>query len=127
ENDTISSRPVFSKDTLANPENVPRQQLTSAVHVHPNGRFVYASERATVEVQGKSAYVGGDNTIIVYEIDQRTGEPNLIQRVYTKGMHPRAFSIDPSGRLLIAANKSPVRVTDKTGEHILPASLDVFR
>ena len=56
-----------------------------------------------------------------------TGEPVAIQHVDTKGLHPRTFSIDPSGRILIAAAKSPVIDKTAPGEPQIPASLDVFR
>ena len=127
--DSLSSEPLFSKDTLAEPRNVRRHQMASTVHVHPNGRFVYGAERAdaTMEVNGKRVFSGGENTIVVYAIDERTGEPTLVQRVETRGMHPRTFAIHPSGRLLIAANKSPVLVQDGSEVRTVPASLDVFR
>ncbi len=127
--DTLSSAPLFSKDTLAEPGNVRPRQNAGTVHVHPNGRFVYTAERAdaTTEVDGKSIFAGGENTIITYAIDERTGEPTLVQHVDTRGMHPRTFSIDPSGRLLIAANKLPVMVQDGSEVRTVPASLDVFR
>lgn len=51
----------------------------------------------------------------------------LVQRIETRGMHPRTFAIDPSGRLLIAANKSPIVVKDGSTVRTVPASLDVFR
>lgn len=127
--DTLSSEPLFSKETLAEPGNVRPRQLAGTVHVHPNGGFVYGAERAdaTIEVDGKQVFGGGENTIVAYAIDQRTGEPTLIQRVATRGMHPRTFAIDPSGRVLIAANKSPVVVKDGSTVRTVPASLDVFR
>lgn len=127
--DTLSSEPLFSKDTLAEPGNVRPHQMAGTVHVHPSGRFVYGAERAdaTTEVDGKKVFSGGENTVVVYAIDQRTGEPMLVQRVETRGMHPRTFAIDPSGRLLIAANKSPVLVKDGSTVRTVPASLDVFR
>ena len=127
--DTLSSEPRFSKDTLAEPGNVRRRQLASTVHVHPNGRFVYGAERAdaTMEVDGKQVFAGGENTIVAYAIDERTGEPTLIQRVATRGLHPRTFAIDPGGRVLIAANKSPMVVKEGNTLRTVPASMDVFR
>src|ERR1043166_639197 len=104
--DKLSGEPLFSADTLAEPGNVRSRQLASTIHVHPNGRFVYGAERAdtTVEVEGKRVFAGGENTIIAYAIDQGTGEPKFIQRIDTRGLHPRTFAIDPSGRVLIVAN-----------------------
>lgn len=127
--DTLSSEPRFSKDTLVEPGNVRPTQMASTVHVHPNGRFVYGAERAdaTTEFAGQRVFSGGENTVLVYAIDQHTGEPTLIQRIDTRGMHPRTFSIDPSGRMLIAGNKSPLLVKHANTVRTVPASLDVFR
>ena len=66
-------------------------------------------------------------TILAYAIDRRTGEPTLIQCIDTRGMHSHTFSIDPNGRMLIAANKSPLLVKDGSTVRTVPASLDVFR
>lgn len=129
EGDTLSSAALYSKDTLAEPGNVRPRQLAGTVHVHPNGRFVYGAERAdmSIAVDGVQVYGGGENTILVYAINQRSGEPTLIQRMPTRGLHPRTFAIDPSGRILIAANKSPITVREGGTLRIVPASLDLFR
>ena len=68
---------------------------------------------------------GGENSIVAYAIDARTGEHRFLDRALTSGVHPRCFVIDPGGRLLVAANKDSV--LDARGEHTIPASLDVFR
>jgi 6-phosphogluconolactonase (cycloisomerase 2 family) len=129
QDDALSPAPLFSKGTLADPANIRPRQFAGTVHVHPNGRVVYGVERAdgTAEADGRQAFVGGENSIVVYGIDQQTGEPELIQRIDTRGMHPRTFAIDPSGRVLVAANKSPVLVWDGSALRTVPASLDLFR
>ncbi len=127
--ETLSSEPLFVVDTLGEPGNVRPRQLAGTIHVHPNGRFVYGCERATTDVPGQSegVFQGGENTIVAYVIDQGTGEPTLLQRIDTRGMHPRTFAIDPSGRIMIVANKSPVVVKEGNTARTVPASLDVFR
>jgi hypothetical protein len=97
--------------------------------MHPNGRFLYQANRAsgTTDVGGKPVFVGGENNIAVYSINQDTGEPALIQNIDTRGMHPRTFTLDPSGRILIAANQMPLLVRDGTNLKTVPASLSVFR
>lgn len=125
----VSARPLFSKTTLAASEDVPTRQLAGAVHVHPNGRFVYAVNRAsgTTEFEGRRIFVGGENTFAVYAIDPATGEPGIIQHIDTGGIHCRTFHIDPSGRMLVAAHIMGLPV--RTGSTIrdVPASLVVFR
>ncbi len=129
EEDRLSAEPLFTADTLAQPRNVRRRQMASTLHVHPNGRWLYGAERAsgtTATAQGP-VYIGGENTILVYDIDPRSGEPVLAQRINTTGLHPRTFSIDPTGRVLIAANKSPVQAEVDGRLRVIPASLDVFK
>jgi len=96
--------PLWRKTTLAHPEQLKPRQLVGAIHVHPNGKFVYVSNRAdgTVEHNGKKIFNGAENTISTFSIDEETGEPTLIHTEDTRGMHVRTFSIDPSGTMLIA-------------------------
>ena len=65
---------------------------TAQVCVHPNGRFVYGSNR-------------GDDSIAVFSVDG-SGHLKWVERVSTQGKVPRNFQIDPTGRYLWAANQS---------------------
>lgn len=96
--------PLWRKTTLAHPEKLKPRQLVGAIHMHPNGRFVYVSNRAdgTIDHNGKKIFNGAENTISTFSIDAETGEPSLIHTEDTHGMHVRTFSIDPSGAMLIA-------------------------
>jgi 6-phosphogluconolactonase len=125
----LSAAPVFRKETLAEPGNIRGRQAAGTVHVHPNGRFVYAANRAssTVRVDGKSVFAGGENPFAVYEIDMTTGEPVPIQQVDTHGIHCRTFHIDPSGRMLVAAHIMALPVREGAAIRTVPASLAVFR
>jgi 6-phosphogluconolactonase (cycloisomerase 2 family) len=127
--DTLSAVPVFRKDTLAEPGNIRGRQVAGTVHVHPNGRFVYAVNRAssTAEVDGKPVFAGGENTLAVYDIDPTTGEPTLIQHIDTRGIHCRTFHIDPSGQMLVTAHIMALPVRDGAAIRTVPASLAVFR
>jgi 6-phosphogluconolactonase len=126
---TLSRNPLFVKDTLADPGNARPGQALGTIHMHPNGRFVYLANRAsgTVDFEGKPVFVGGENTIAVFAINQDTGEPTLIQNVDTRGIHVRTFALDPSGRILVAGNMMQLAVRDKDGVKTVPASLAVFR
>src|SRR5437867_2683625 len=120
---------AYRADTLAEPHNIRARQAAGTVHVHPNGRFVYGANRAqeTIEFQGKQVFKGGENSIVVYAIDQSTGEPIPIQHIETRAIHPRTFHIDPSGRLLVAQHNLPVHVREGDAIRTLPAGLSVFR
>jgi len=127
--DALSPAPVFRKETLAEPGNIRSRQAAGTAHVHPNGRFVYAFNRAstTTELEGRRVFAGGENTFAVYSIDPTTGEQSLVQHVDTRGIHCRTFHIDPSGRLLVAAHIMPLLVKDGATLRTVPASLAVFR
>src|SRR5467141_2084573 len=120
---------VHRADTLAEPNNIRARQAAGTVHVHPNGRFLYGANRAeaTTEFQGKQVFKGGENSIVVYAINQSTGEPTPIQHIETQGIHPRTFHIDPSGKLLVAEHNLPVNVRDGDAIKTLPAGLSVLR
>ncbi len=102
---SLSAAPLFTKDSLTEPGKERSGQAAGTVHVHPNGKLVYQANRASG---------GGENAIAVYAINQKTGEPTLIQNADTHGTEPRTFALDPSGRILVAANQNS-------------ASLAVFR
>ena len=127
--ETLSLAPVFRKATLAEPGNIRGRQVAGTVHIHPNGRFAYAVNRAstTAELDGKPVFVGGENNFAIYTINPATGEPSLIEHVDTRGIHCRTFHIDPSGRLLVAAHIMPILVKDGAALRTVPASLAVFR
>ncbi len=120
---------AYSATTLDQPNNIRARQAAGTVHVHPNGRFVYGANRAeaTVEYQGKKVFKGGENSIVVYAIDQETGEPKPIQHIETQKIHPRTFHIHPSGRLMVAEHNLPVNVRDGDGVRTVAAGLSVFR
>src|SRR6185295_18869390 len=62
------------------------------VHVSPSGKFLYGSNR-------------GHNSIVVFQIDQRTGKLTQLEHVSTEGNWPRNFTLDPTGRFLLVANQ----------------------
>src|SRR5687767_2456950 len=124
--ESVEPNALYTKDTLDHQAASKPQQMTGAIHVHPNGRFVYLSNRAsgTTMVDGKPVWEGGENTIGVYAIDEKTGEPTRIQNIDSGGMHARTFTLDPMSELLVAANQNAVTKADGTR---VPASLAVFR
>jgi 6-phosphogluconolactonase len=78
------------------------------ISVHTNGKFLYASNR-------------GEDSIVVYAIDPKTGELSFRQRVSSRGKSPRYFTFDSSYKWLIVSNQegggiSVFSVDAKTGE-----------
>jgi 6-phosphogluconolactonase (cycloisomerase 2 family) len=119
-------RQLYSKDTLSKRGAVSPGQIAGTVHVHPNGRFVYVANRGsgTTVVNGKRVWAGGENSIAVFSISQSTGEPTLIQNIDTRGLHPRTFALDPSSRVIVAANNNSLPTREGT---VIPASLSTYR
>ncbi len=66
---------------------------TSAeIRIHPNGRFVYASNR-------------GHDSITVFARDAQTGLLSLVEIVPCGGKHPRNYALSPDGNWLLCANR----------------------
>jgi 6-phosphogluconolactonase len=127
--DALDPKPIFSKTTLSEPNKYGPDQMVGPIHVHPNGRFVYLGNRNTgvADFQGQKVAVGGENSIAVVAIDQQTGEPTLLQSIPTHGFHPRTFSLDPTGRMLVVANLTALAVRDGDKVKTQPATLSAYR
>lgn len=65
---------------------------TAEIYVHPNGRFVYGSNR-------------GHDSIAVFQLDPETGLLTLVEHEPCGGQTPRHFRLEPSGRWLLTANQ----------------------
>ncbi len=63
------------------------------IHVSPDGKFLYASNR------------GESNTIAIFSV-AKDGKLQLVGHQSTLGKGPRNFNIDPSGNFLLVANQS---------------------
>jgi 6-phosphogluconolactonase len=83
---TISTFSILRKD-----QSGPKE--AAEIAVHPNGRFLYASNRA------------GIDTISTFSIDPAKGTLKLRDEYPTMGKTPRNFAIDPTGKFLLAANQ----------------------
>jgi 6-phosphogluconolactonase len=123
----LAGAPMFVKDTLANPKP-PVRQAAGAIHVHPSGKFVYVTNRASdlTTVDGRTVVINGENNVAVFAVDQATGEPTLIQNADGRAYELRTFGIDPGGRMLVAASIKPVPVGEATGLKTVPARQSVF-
>jgi 6-phosphogluconolactonase len=89
------------------PSDFSGENTTAEVLVHPNGKWLYGSNR-------------GHDSIAVFEINAGTGKPKLVENAATGGNVPRNFRIDPTGRWLIAENQSSnnmrvFRIAQKNG------------
>jgi 6-phosphogluconolactonase (cycloisomerase 2 family) len=129
EGDVPLPEPDYNQPTTIGRYEISFPQAAGGIHVHPNGRTVYVSNRAnsTVEFNGKRVFRGGENNIAVFAIDAASGEPTLVQNADPQSFHIRTFSIDPSGRLLVAASITDMWVREGEDVRHVPAGLTVFR
>jgi 6-phosphogluconolactonase len=102
------------------PKDYSGRKGAAEVAVHPNGKFVYASNRDVSN--------SGKDTIAVFAIDQAKGTLTPVDFTPV-GKIPRSFAIDPSGQYLFEANQDGgnvliFRIDQKTGK--LTATGDKF-
>ncbi|TLF46347.1 lactonase family protein [Maribacter aurantiacus] len=62
------------------------------IHLSPDGNFLYGSNR-------------GEQTIVIFKVDQATGSLSLVGRESVHGDWPRNFTLDPTGKYLLVANQ----------------------
>ena len=74
------------------PKDFKGENDDAEIHIHPSGRFLYASNR-------------GHDSIAVFAVDSQKGTLTEIEDVPTQGKIPRSFEIDPTGNFLFAENQ----------------------
>jgi 6-phosphogluconolactonase len=75
------------------PKDFSGKNTAAEIAVHPNGKFLYASNR-------------GHDSIAVFAVNQQTGQLTFVEHQPTLGHTPRHFAIDPTGRWLLAENQT---------------------
>lgn len=127
----LSDEPLFIKSALIDPDGKAKHpgQGVGPIHVGPGGRFVYQTNRGsgTVLKDGKRVSNGGENDIVVWAINPRSGEPSLIQHAPAHAFELRTFAIDPSGTLLLAASTNPLMVEENGQTRTVSAGLSLYR
>ncbi|MEO8174124.1 MAG: lactonase family protein [Sediminibacterium sp.] len=83
----------FIQRIASHPADFKGQPGSADIHVSPDGKFLYASNRGT------------ENNIAIYSINTATGRLINVGYQSTMGEGPRNFMIDPTGNYLLAANQ----------------------
>lgn len=83
----------FLQRIAAHPDEYKGVIGSADIHVSPDGKFLYASNR------------GGENTIAIFAINKKTGKLTSKGYQSTLGKTPRNFTIDSSGNFLLVANQ----------------------
>jgi len=68
------------------------------IRLHPNGRFVYASNR-------------GHDSIAIFGVDAASGRLTLVAITPCGGRNPRSFALSPDGAWLVCANQNSNSLT----------------
>jgi 6-phosphogluconolactonase len=87
---TGALREIETVSTL--PADFKGSTTTAEVVIHPNGRFLYGSNR-------------GHDSLAIFRVDGRSGRLTPLGHQSTLGKTPRNFAIAPGGRFLVAANQ----------------------
>ena len=73
---------------------------SAEIAIHPNGKFLYESNR-----RFRGPHLWGPDTIGVFSIDPVKGTLTEVEQVPPGGTMPRNFAIDPTGSYLFSANQ----------------------
>jgi 6-phosphogluconolactonase len=98
----------FNQRINVMPTNFTGALGSADIHVSPDGRFLYCSNR------------GESNTISIFSINANSGKLTIVGHQSTLGKTPRNFNFDPSGNFLLVANQNSdeiviFKINKKTG------------
>ncbi|WP_341228216.1 lactonase family protein [uncultured Arcticibacterium sp.] len=74
------------------PEDFDGKNSSADIHISPDGKFLYASNRFV-------------DTIAIFSIDKETGKLTELSHHSALGQMPRNFVISPSGKFILVANQ----------------------
>lgn len=74
------------------PEGAKEASFCADIHLTPDGRYLYGSNR-------------GHDSLVGFRIDPQTGQLSLIGHTPVRGSFPRNFAIHPDGKWLLVANQ----------------------
>jgi len=75
------------------PKEWPGDIGAAALHFSPDGKFLYASNRADA------------NDLVIYSVDAQDGTLKVVGHQASLGTKPRDFGIDPTGKFVLVANQ----------------------
>lgn len=79
------------------PEDFEGNNTTAEIFLHPNGKWLYCSNR-------------GHNSLAVFSVDQKSGKLTFVEHASSMGETPRSFQIAPQGKHLLIANQNSSNV-----------------
>jgi 6-phosphogluconolactonase len=75
------------------PRGFEGDNTTAEIAVHPNGNYVYGSNR-------------GHDSVVLFEVDRNSGKLTYVAEQSSGGRTPRHFELDRRGEHLIVANQN---------------------
>ena len=90
--DNNSGALVFKQSVSTLPGRIDGDSYTADIHVHPNGKFVFGSNR-------------GHNSIVAFEVGA-DGKLTVVGFTNTRGDFPRNFALDSKGHYMYVANQN---------------------
>jgi 6-phosphogluconolactonase len=96
------------------PQGFSGKNYCADIHISPNGKFVYGSNR-------------GHNSIAIFSVSETTGQLTLVGHESTRGEIPRNFMITPDGKKMLVANQNSSTIVvfdidEKSGKLTFQAS-----
>ncbi len=83
--------PIHTAPTI--PADFKDRNALADIRLHPNGKFVYASNR-------------GHDSLAIFRIEDATGKMIPVDITSTQGGNPREFDFEPSGKFLFVGNQT---------------------
>lgn len=80
------------------PAELARNNICSDLHLTPDGKYLYASNR-------------GDDSLSLFSVDRESGRLTPLGRIPCGGKTPRNFCVDPSGAYLLVGNQESDTIT----------------
>lgn len=80
------------------PDDYTGRKWTADIHLSPDGKFLYGSNR-------------GHESLVIFSIDQKTGQLTPVGHQPVNGKTPRNFAIDPTGNFVLVANQDSDNIT----------------
>lgn len=105
--------PFQTITTLAQDFKDKDKSFCADIHISPDGKFLYGSNRY-VDAGNKNGIFAPTNTtdtIVMYSIDQKTGKLTYIGNEPVLGKIPRNFMITPNGKFILVANQETDNIT----------------
>lgn len=138
---------VAADGLAANDQEAINGQRAGAIMVHPSGKFLWMTNRnyavvpytpdgGALDAGSDDAADGaapvdvftgmGENNVVLFSIDETTGEPTMVSAADSHGFEPRTFALDPSGGYLIVGNQKQVNTLTASGLVTVMPNLSVF-